>query len=292
MILHFFYSGRTINVEYNQLDSLLRNAGYPDGDVNDSSSGCSLFPGNINQLVFKLEPYLAALERTKGLMPEFVNPKYKDETKTTFKSPTRLECMMQDFPIILEGEDMNRVGFTTVGSELCFSPVKNAVADGLKLQATGIQPATAATGESDQYAATRIILRSIGVQVEDKLPDKYHDIKVIPGPAIVFKPDFVTYPGDYFDKFPFPAQVKISPRSTLIVRGSGVVIESLDLDGALVIDHKSGDKVLIRDKVVKNAGWVRVRDEDSTDEIIKMRGYHIEKKETETLTDDKMCTIM
>jgi len=28
-------------------------------------------------------------------MPEFVNPKYTDGTRTKFKSPTRLECMMQ-----------------------------------------------------------------------------------------------------------------------------------------------------------------------------------------------------
>ena len=26
---------------------------------------------------------------------EFVNPKYTDATRTAFKSPTRLECMMQ-----------------------------------------------------------------------------------------------------------------------------------------------------------------------------------------------------
>ena len=36
-----------------------------------------------------------ALERTKGVMPEFVNPKYADAEKTVFKKPTRLECMMQ-----------------------------------------------------------------------------------------------------------------------------------------------------------------------------------------------------
>jgi UDP-sugar pyrophosphorylase len=28
-------------------------------------------------------------------VPEFVNPKYADAAKTKFKSPTRLECMMQ-----------------------------------------------------------------------------------------------------------------------------------------------------------------------------------------------------
>lgn len=53
------------------------------------------FPGNINQLLFQLKGYTDTLERTKGVMPEFVNPKYKDAEKTVFKKPTRLECMMQ-----------------------------------------------------------------------------------------------------------------------------------------------------------------------------------------------------
>lgn len=38
-----------INVEYNQLDPLLRASGFPDGDVN-SETGYSPFPGNINQV--------------------------------------------------------------------------------------------------------------------------------------------------------------------------------------------------------------------------------------------------
>lgn len=40
-----------INVEYNQLDPLLRATGHPDGDVNDET-GFSPFPGNINQVIF------------------------------------------------------------------------------------------------------------------------------------------------------------------------------------------------------------------------------------------------
>ena len=39
-----------------------------------------------------------------GLVPEFINPKYTDATKTAFKKPTRLECMMQDFPKLLPAE--------------------------------------------------------------------------------------------------------------------------------------------------------------------------------------------
>lgn len=40
-----------INVEYNQLDPLLRATGQVDGDVNDET-GFSPFPGNINQVSF------------------------------------------------------------------------------------------------------------------------------------------------------------------------------------------------------------------------------------------------
>lgn len=35
------------------------------------------------------------LAASGGLIAEFVNPKYKDDSRTAFKSATRLECMMQ-----------------------------------------------------------------------------------------------------------------------------------------------------------------------------------------------------
>lgn len=54
--------------------------------------------GNINQLIFRLGPYVSNLEKSHGVMGEFVNPKYADAAKTVFKKPTRLECMMQDYP--------------------------------------------------------------------------------------------------------------------------------------------------------------------------------------------------
>jgi UDP-sugar pyrophosphorylase len=277
---------RTLNVEYNQLDPLLRVTGFPDGDVNDEMTGFSPFPGNINQLLFKLEPYSKVLDSTKGLMPEFVNPKYKDKAKTVFKKPTRLECMMQDFPTVLEGSDAKKVGFTSIAYDLCFSPVKNATSDGVSLQAAGTSAGTAATGEADQYAAYRKILRSIGCIVEEANEETFAGITVVPGPAVVLEPSFVTFPGDYKFKFPSPQQVKISARSTLIVRGPDVVIESLDLDGALIIDGSNGNHLTVSGIVVKNAGWVRVADETSKDEVIQMRGYHLEKKETEIIQSD------
>lgn len=52
-------------------------------------------PGNINQLVLKLDTYCDELKDKSGVIAEFVNPKYADASRTTFKSSTRLECMMQ-----------------------------------------------------------------------------------------------------------------------------------------------------------------------------------------------------
>ena len=271
-----------MNVEYNQLNPLLLSTvEFKGGDVNDEATGYSPFPGNINQLVFHLDSYNKVLERTQGVMPDFVNPKYKDDTKTLFKKPTRLECMMQEFPTVLNAEESTHVGFTQAAANICFSPVKNAVADGAGLQAKGTPPGTAATGEADQYQAQRVFLQSHGCKVVDADPVVYSGIKVVPGPAIVLKPDFVCCPGDLRVKIPNPKKVSITSRSTLVVKGSGVVIESLELDGCLVVEADPGETVTIKDLVVKNEGWVQVPVDDSETEIVRMRGFVIDRKETE-----------
>jgi len=116
---------------------------------------------------------------------------------------------------------------------------------------------------------------------------------VNPGPAVVLKPDFGCCAGEIEKKFPTPTMVNISARSTLFVRGSGVVIESLDLDGALIIDYKDGEEVVIKDKVVRNDGWVRVADESSKDEVVKMRGYRIVQKGGEYMKkEENPCICM
>lgn len=273
---------KTVNVEYNQLDPLLKaSADFPDGDVNDEETGNSPFPGNINQLVFELGPYVETLEATKGVMPEFVNPKYKDAEKTVFKKPTRLECMMQDFPTVLSGDASSRVGFTSLPAELCFSPVKNAVADGVALQAKGTAAGVAATGEADQYGALRRVLRSIGCAVEDASPRTFAGVEIVPGPEIMFRADFAACPAEIRTRFTKPDQVTIAAGSSLVVKGSGATIESLQLDGALVVECEEGGEGVVRDLVVKNRGWEKepVAD-DEKDEILRMRGYRLRKNAT------------
>ena len=77
----------TINVEYNQLEGLMgKGAKEPlvDGTNN------SVYPGNINVLIFDAVAYMRVLEEKKGAISEFVNPKYNPDKKS-FKKPTRLE---------------------------------------------------------------------------------------------------------------------------------------------------------------------------------------------------------
>ena len=56
----------------------------------------------------------------EGVVVEFVNPKYKAGSRTDFKKPTRLECMMQDFPKLMSKELGNSA--KVWGPVSCFFP--------------------------------------------------------------------------------------------------------------------------------------------------------------------------
>jgi cytoskeletal protein CcmA (bactofilin family) len=96
----------------------------------------------------------------------------------------------------------------------------------------------------------------------------------------VLNPSFAACSIEYKRKFPNPSAVKVSGRSSLVLKGDGLIIESLVLDGALVVECEEGATGVIRNLSVQNKGWVKVSDEDSSNEIIKMRGYYINKLET------------
>ncbi|CAN0437303.1 unnamed protein product [Ascophyllum nodosum] len=158
-------SSLIINVEYNQLDPILRATISPEGDVNDPETGLSLFPGNINNIVFKLDTYLKVLKgEDMGVMVEFVNPKYKPGSRTEFKKPTRLECMMQDFPKLMAKELGNsaKIGFTSFDKWLTFSPAKNGLESAAESAADGVPPSTASSAEFDFYAQAVRRLRTGG----------------------------------------------------------------------------------------------------------------------------------
>jgi UDP-sugar pyrophosphorylase len=86
-----------------------------------------LFPGNVNNIVIEMDVYTKTLRgEDQGVVEEFVNPKYKDDTRREFKKPTRLECMMQDIPTLFQKEmgKEAKIGFTMFDRWFTFSPAK------------------------------------------------------------------------------------------------------------------------------------------------------------------------
>lgn len=173
----------TINVEYNQLEALLASYG---GEA-QNEHGYSLYPGNINSLVFELEDYSRVLERTKGSIQEFVNPKYKNKEKTTFKSPTRLECMMQDYPMLLDSSA--GVGFTQLERGLCFSAVKNDLPTAQAKFREGLPPECASCCEADLYQLNRRLL-SPRVRIQEPKPLELGGMSLPLYPRVYLGPRF------------------------------------------------------------------------------------------------------
>lgn len=238
----------TINVEYNQLDALFQASGLKD-EV-DEKSGFSKYPGNINVLVFSIPEFNTELQRTEGVISEFVNPKYADKEKTTFTKPTRLECMMQDYPKLLAPEVP--VGFSEFERWTSFSAVKNNIKDAVAKQASTGAAESASSGEFDTYRANRILLASAGADIAvDGKEEVYSNIKVTGGARVVLAPSFGVSRAAIKQRV---QGLKVSERSTLVLEGD-VTIKGLDLDGTLVASAKPGASLVIEDATVHNKGW-------------------------------------
>ncbi|KAK9821196.1 hypothetical protein WJX74_008774 [Apatococcus lobatus] len=273
----------TVNVEYNQLDPLLRATTHPDGDTNDSS-GFSPFPGNINQLVVKADSYAQQLERTGGLIAEFVNPKYADSSRSKFKSPTRLECMMQDYAKELPSEA--RTGFTVIKEVwAAYSPVKNAPEDARAKVAAGSPSHSATTGELDIYHANCRTLQQLGAQVGEPDQCNFNGLDVELWPRISWSPTFALTLAQLKSKMDGEGLV-ISKGASLVIEGADVHIRNLRVDGALRIKSHARAHVLIDGLTVSNGGWNwrALNPDKPAKEEEWIRGFKVCRKDTEELT--------
>jgi len=272
----------TINVEYNQLDPLLRASSKDgSGDVNDPATGFSPYPGNINQLIVKLEPYEKQLSKTGGAIDEFVNPKYKDSSKTAFKSPTRLECMMQDYPKSLTGTKAT-VGFTVFDNWVGYSPVKNSPEDGKKKFDDGQPTHTATSGEFEFYNCASRILRLAGANVPEPEIDpkqKFNGMSFPTGSKVVLSPSF----GCSFERVESKINnLSLTAKSVLIVEGD-VSFENVHIDGAFEVKAEKGSKIVLKNLSIKNKSWEWRSKANAKEEITRLCGFEIKKKETSSL---------
>ena len=274
----------TINVEYNQLDPLLRTQGDCKGDVADPVTGYSPFPGNANNFVIDMESYAKTLAgEDQGVVLEFVNPKYKDDTRTEFKKPTRLECMMQDIPKLFQKElgTEAKIGFTMYPRWITFSPAKNALEEGVLAVSKGsTAPGTMSSAESDKYIQNQRKLRYAGMDVHVSTPEDLvpvGGIPLTPGPRVYLSSSFGLTQQDIMTKV---SGGSMTTRSSLIVEGAHVQLKNLELDGALVIKAANGCKVLVDGLRVQNKGWTFEELQGEHPEHVAIRGYTLAKKET------------
>ena len=272
----------TLNVEYNYLDPLLRETVNPAGDVAEPN-GFSRFPGNINLLVVRLEPYLRVLESSGGVIAEFVNPKFADASRTKFKKPARLETLMQDLPkSFVSGE---KVGVTIFDRVWCFSACKNNLVDAAAKVASDGPPESASSAENDFYLAGRMKLRAAGMEVIDAPQVTLRGIPLTPGPRVILRPSFALTLADVRARI---SGGSISGESTLVLDGD-VTLENVTIaDGAsLVAKAPEGGTLEIKDRTFTRGGTIHdlvpLTDAEmgSADvpEYLRIRGYRIVARE-------------
>ena len=263
----------TNNVEYNQLDSLLKEKYNKEGDV-PNKDGISDFPGNINIIIFKLDTYIKSLEETKGLIPEFVNPKYTDETRTKFKSPTRLECLMQDLPKLLKNGE--NVGFTSFERWFCFSACKNNLKDACNKLKKNQSPESAFSIEQDIFIYNKKILEIIGKleidQTEKENELNIEECKIKFGPKIIIYPEFAPTVTELRDKLlKMKKKIKMTNNSTLILKKDVNIEEGINLDGFYEVEK---DEKMVECNNKKYKIYVELKENEGKI-YEKIRGYTI-----------------
>ena len=264
----------TNNVEYNQLEALLKEKYNKEGDV-PNKDGISDFPGNINVIIFKLDTYIKALEETKGLIPEFVNPKYTDETRTKFKSPTRLECLMQDLPKLLKSGE--NVGFTSYERWFCFSACKNNLKDACNKLKKSQTPESAFSVEQDIFIYNKRIMEIIG-KLEINNTEKENEIdvegcKIKFGPKIIIYPDFAPTVSELKEKLMnMKNKIRMTNNSTLVLKKNVKIEEGINLDGFYEVEK---DEKMVDCNNKKNKIYVALKPEEGKI-YEKIRGYTIQ----------------
>lgn len=199
--------------------------------------------------------------------------------------PTRLECMMQDYPKLLTGSNASRVSFTQYEKWTSFSAVKNAISDAVAKQKAGNAPESGSSGEADVYYWFYNVLKQAGVQFTPLQQHTYAGVEINEPPHIVLTPKFGVSHQLIKDKFVSASDVHITSDSTLIIDGANVTVKSLKLSGALTIEAVDDAIVTVEDLSVHNDGWhfneLSSEQIDTVEQKYAVRGYTLSKSPAE-----------
>ena len=266
------------NIEYNQLDSLFKEKYNGKGDIPNKDGFCD-FPGNLNVLVFDLGPYLNIIEESKGLVPEFVNPKYVDDTRQKFKAPTRLETLMQDVPKLIKNNGTE--GYTYFHRWFCFSACKNNLHDACERLKKGESAECAFSVEREIFQYNERMMKDVIGKLEIVNTEPPNELiiggcKVTFGPKIIIYPSFAATPTELRDKLKHMKKtIKMTNNSTLILKNDVMIDEGIDLDGYLIVDKDLKEYVVCKNK--KNVMYRLLKEGEGKD-YEKIRGYTILEK--------------
>uniref|UniRef100_A0A7S2V323 Uncharacterized protein n=1 Tax=Fibrocapsa japonica TaxID=94617 RepID=A0A7S2V323_9STRA len=258
-----------------QLQALLKSTEGSTADANNSSTGFSPYLGLTNQMIMELDSYLETLGQTQGVVQEVVEPVFEGED---LARPVSLQAPVTAYSFLVGGKE--GVGYTSCPSWACHAPLDNSLEVAKELVAQGMPANSASAAEAGQYRAFAEVLKILGATVEMAEDQEYAGIPVSIGPLVVMEPSFATCPQEMRARFPSPENIKISSKSVLIVRGEGVVVERLDLDGSVLLDAEEGAKLTVRQLVVKNNGAKLLAHgpdatPDVTPEVALLRGYNV-----------------
>ena len=165
----------------------------------------------------------------------------------------------------VRAQDAN-IGFSTF-DKFFYSPVKNNPADAAKKVAAGMDGACAASGEADVYAFSARLLGLEGRGADgaavppcacgslDGPSGVYLGVPAALSPTLVLSPAFAVTTSEAASKV---RGGSISARSSLVIEGEDIVLEELELDGALVVRAVEGAVVRAKGLRVSNAGWAFV----------------------------------
>jgi len=153
---------------------------------------------------------------------------------------------------------------------------------------TGMPTYSATSGEADIYGSGCQMLTAAGVDLPPPQKVLRSGIEIDDHPRVVIDPSFGVTLAQWRAKLPMPGNIKLAAGSTLVLKGDlqGLIIESLELKGALVVSVAPGAKVTLRKVQEKNAGWAfkELGADDKVAEPLAIRGYDIEKLAHRQLT--------
>lgn len=132
------------------------------------------------------------------------------------------------------------------------------------------------------------LLRLIGCDVAEAREFSITGFTLPEPPHVVLHPRFGFTPSTLRSRFTDPSQVHIRQGSTLVLEGD-ITIDSLDLEGALIVRAAPGARVHIKSLSVRNAGFklVPLAEGESAPDSLKIRGYKLEKTGAEEIVSEE-----